>query len=428
MKVIIHPSQVYGNIIAPPSKSITHRAIILSSLAQGQSVLENCLICKDTLYTLSSVKKFGIKTVIRKNKIIVNGNMGIFCKKSKLIKLYLGNSGTTLRFMTAYACLTKNKVLIDGHSRLRERPVEELVIALRKLGSKIVFLGRRKTLPILIKQGNFHGGKISIPGVKSSQFISALLMIAPYSSTDVTINLDDVSSRPYVDLTTGIMKKFGAKIVQSDDRCFLVNANRYYKAVDFKVEGDYSSSSYLMAAAAIKRSKISIAGLNPKSKQGDKFFLKILNKMGVQTSWSNQILTVSAKNNLKAISLSMKDYPDIVPTLSIIASCAKGITRISDIGHLRHKESDRLLAIASQLKKMNINVKISKDNMEIEGGTPQGAAICSFDDHRIIMSFSILGLAAQGNTTIQNSETVNKSYPSFFTDLKDLKANLEIIK
>jgi len=150
--------------------------------------------------------------------------------------------------------------------------------------------------------------------------------------------------------------------------------------------------------------------------------------MGVQTSWSNQILTVSAKNNLKAISLSMKDYPDIVPTLSIIASCAKGITRISDIGHLRHKESDRLLAIASQLKKMNINVKISKDNMEIEGGTPQGAAICSFDDHRIIMSFSILGLAAQGNTTIQNSETVNKSYPSFFTDLKDLKANLEIIK
>ena len=425
MQIKIKPSMVARKITAPPSKSYTHRVIILASLAQGQSVIRNCLLADDTLYTLKACQLLGAKTNLKKNKLEVigtNGNLKVNPQKNKI---FMGNSGTTMRLMTSVVALAKEEVILTGDKRLQERPMSDLIVALKNLGIKVESINKNGCPPIKVKGEDLNGGEVKISGKISSQFISSLLLVSPFAKKDITIKIiDKLKSKPYVDITCNMMKKFGVQVKNNHYQEFLIKTGQRYKAQKCQVEGDYSSASYFFAAAAICPSKITVKGLNINSAQGDKYFLNLLTKMGCSVRKKKKEITVIGKENLKSIKVDMRDYPDIVQSLSIVASCAKGKTTIKNIGHLRYKETDRIRATATELEKMNIKVKTTKDSITIDGGQPKGATIETYNDHRMALSFAILGLKAKGGTIIKNAQVISKSYPNFFKDLKKLGAKI----
>lgn len=413
MNSIIYPGKIHGKVSAPPSKSYTHRALILGALAKGTSVISNILRADDTLRTLSALKSLGVKIIEKKGAVYIQGTNGHFHLPHHNVSLNAQNSGTTLRFLTGLASLTDGEVTISGSSRLHTRPIKELVKALQSLGIHIDCIGRNNEFPpIKITGGSLKGGTIHINGGESSQFISALLLIAPYAADPITIIADRLSSTPYVNITLDLMKHFDAS-VDIRGNSYKISNRQKYQAKDYAVEGDYSSAAYLLAAAAISKSHLTISNLNPLSVQGDKYFIKILKMMG-------------SGSTLYGIEIDMHDYPDLVPTLAVVAAYAQGDTVLKNIGHLRLKESDRVHAIATQLKKMKIAVIEKEDALIISGGKPIGAEIDTYNDHRIAMSFAIAALQAHGKTIIKNAEVVTKSYPDFWKDLKTMGAQLTI--
>ncbi len=408
MDAIIKPSKIGGIISAPPSKSLTHRAIILASLARGNSIISNPLLSEDTRCTINACQKFGTKIDIKSNKLEITGTNGHFPRKLSPIKIFCGLSGTTMRLITAVAGLNPTQVNLTGDKRLLERPIGHLIDALKKLG--IDAKATKKNFPpIKVKGGNLRGGKITISGDISSQFISALLIISPFAKEDMEITVQNLQSAPYVDITIDVMKKFGVEVIQNKNSYFIKSGQKY-KARNYEVEGDYSSASYLFAAASITHSKVKVKNLNPNSVQGDKFFLDILKKM-----------------NDKERHLDLGNYPDLVPTVSVIAASQNGTTTITHIGHLRLKESDRINAIAKELTKMGKNVHTRKDSITIDRGRLIGATIETHNDHRLAMSFAIAGLVAEGKTIIKKAEVVNKSYPNFWKDLIKIGANVKFL-
>lgn len=410
MKVIIFPSKVSGEISAPPSKSYTHRAVILATLAYGKSRITNALISDDTKTTLEACKLLGAKIKLKDTSIEIEGVNGCFPQRSSPITINCGLSGTTTRLITAVATLSPAEIILTGDKRLRERPIGELVRVLKSLGADIK-AENDKFPPVKIKGGNFTGGKIIISGNTSSQFISALLLIAPFAKKDTTLIVKDLKSKPYVDITKDLMKTFGVK-VQENENIYKVKAGQKYKAQNYTVEGDYSSASYFLAAAYLTNSKIDINNLNPGSVQGDKYFSEILKKM---------------KSHKLHRSFNLGNYPDIVPTVAVCAANSTGLTKITNIGHLRVKETDRITAVTTQLRKMNIKVIEEKDSLTIHGGKLKGAVIDTYNDHRIAMSFAIAGLSAKGKIIINDAEVVNKSYPDFWKDLQKVGAKIKIL-
>lgn len=412
MKVKILPSKISGTICAPASKSYTHRAIILASLAEGISVIKNPLISEDTLATIEACKKLGAKITSGKTHLTIKGVNGRFPKSHSTINIFCGFSGTTMRLMTAVASLTKNKIVIDGEKRLRERPMKDLLIALNKFGIEVESVNKDFSLPLMIKGGNLKGGVVNLSGNVSSQFISALLLISPFAKKDTTLIVQNLKSKPYVDITVDLMNTFGVNVKVVGVKYF-IKSGQHYKSKNYTVEGDYSSASYFFAAAAITRSKINLNNLNPEFVQGDKFFL--------------EILKIINSNSAGRINIDLGNYPDLVPTVAILAATRKGETVIGNIKHLRMKESDRIKSLEIGLHKMHIKTSSTLDSLTITGGTLTGAVIDTFNDHRIAMSFAIAGLVADGETVINNAEVVNKSYPGFWEDLIKLGANLEMI-
>lgn len=412
MKAIIFPSRLSGTTVAPPSKSYTHRAIILAALAFGKSRLENTLISDDTKATIEACKLLGAKITVKRNLVEVEGAGGRFPKKSKPITINCGLSGTTIRLIAAIAALSPNEIILTGEKRLTERPIGELVKILKLQGVDIRTAKNNQFPPVKINGGNVTGGEITVSGKISSQFISALLIIAPFALKDTQINISDLKSAPYVDITVDMMRTFGVSALKNGNR-YKIQSGQKYKAQKYKVEGDYSSASYLFAAASVTNSHLKIDNLNPGSVQGDKYFLEILEKM--------------KKNNLPEIKFNLGNYPDIVPSVSVVAASQRGTTIIENIAHLRTKESDRVRALATELSKMNIHVLEKKDALVISGGGLKGAQINTYNDHRIAMSFAVAGLAASGKTVINNAEVVNKSYPDFWKDLQKLGAKIKII-
>ena len=412
MKVKIKPSKVSGTISAPPSKSYTHRAIIIASLADGISVIKDPLISDDTIATVEACRKLGAKITIEKNNMTITGTGGHFPKRKSKINIFCGLSGTTMRLITSVACLSKNKVVIDGERRLRERPMKDLLLALNELGIDVESANRDFLLPIIIKGGILKGGEIKLSGNISSQFISALLLISPFAENDTTIIVKDLRSEPYVNITVDLMKTFGV-MVENKGNSYKVKSGQKYSSRKYTVEGDYSSASYFFAAAAITHSKINFENLNPDSVQGDKYILEIIKIMN--------------NNSSRKINLDLGNYPDIVPTAAVIAATRKGETVIGNIKHLRTKESDRIKSIEEGLQNMHIKTSSTEDSLTIIGGTLTTAVIDTYNDHRIAMSFAIAGLAAVGETVINTAEVVNKSYPGFWKDFKKIGANIEIL-
>lgn len=422
MNIKILPAKIEGKVVAPASKSYSHRAIILACMAQGNSKIAKFLSCDDIKYTISALKLLGANISISKNNIFIKGNNGRFSPKRENNIIFAGNSGTTLRFITAISALSDKSVIIDGSRRLRQRPIKQLIYGLGQLGINIICLSKKNNLPIRIKPGKITGGKINISGKESSQFISSLLLISPFAKKEVILKSSNLCSKPYVDITTDMMRKFGAEI-KIKNNLFFIPPRQKYKGQRYYVEGDYSSASYFLAAAAVTKSTITVTNLRADSLQGDKFIVELLKKMGCNIRQNRQQITISGKS-LKAIKTDMGNYPDIAPTLAVVAACAKGKTIIYNIGNLKFKESNRKKAIGDNLKRMGVQVYSDDNSLQIEGNGLKGTKIETHADHRIAMSFAVAALVADGVTTIKNAQMVSKSYPLFFDDLQKLGAKL----
>lgn len=426
MKLRITPSPVTGEVAAPPSKSYTHRAVIAASLAAGESIIENPLLSDDTLYTVNACRTLGADIKLEGNRLKINGTGGKIKVAPARERIFTGNSGSTIRMIAPLAALSQTKIVLDGDSRLRQRPIGDLISALESLGASARSLEDNGCPPVEIQGGKLSGGEIATSGQISSQHVSALLMITPYTENGLKIRVtNELRSRPYIDITLDVMQAFGIEAVNKDYKEFLVKGGQRYKAGRYRIEGDYSSAAYFLAAGAIGGSPVTVKNLKNNSAQGDRYLLNILSAMGCSVEQQKEAVTISRHNELKGVTIDMGDYPDLVPTVAAVAAYARGQTEMTNIGHLKLKESDRLNDTAAELGKMGIKVEVTGDSMSIYGGRPRGAEFEAHNDHRLAMSLSIAALFAEGNSIISGAETVSKSYPGFFNDLAGLGAKIE---
>jgi len=333
--------------------------------------------------------------------------------------IYAGNSGTTMRFLTALAGLRKGCTLLDGSERMRRRPIGELLSGLEALGVRAYSKEKNDCPPVVVESKGLKGGIARIKSDESSQFLSALLMVAPYASEDVCVEIiGNLSSKPYVDITMDVMSAFGVEVKCDGHHSFFVKAGQHYIPQKYRIEGDASNASYFFSAAALTQGRVRVENLKSNSLQGDIRFLGILRRMGCGVSQGDDWAEVEGKE-LQGIEIDMNGMPDLVPTLAITAAFARGETIIRDIGHLRLKESDRIEALAFELRKMGIRVEEGEDWLRIEGGKAHDAEIDPHNDHRLAMSFAIAGLAIPG-IRIQHERCVDKSFPEFWQKLQRL--------
>ncbi len=426
MKVRITPSSVSGEVSAPPSKSYTHRAVIVASLAAGESIIENPLLSDDTLYTINACRSLGADIELRGDRLKIIGTGGQIRVAPDRQRIFVGNSGSTIRMVAPMAALSQTKVVLDGNSRLRQRPIGDLLSALESLRVHARSLENNGYPPIEIQGGRFSGGEVEISGLVSSQHISSLLMIAPYTEEGLSIKIaGGLHSRPYVDITIDVMQAFGVETENKDYKEFIVKGGQKYQARDYQIEGDYSSAAYFFAAGAIGGKPVTVKNLKADSVQGDRHLLTILSEMGGSVEHQEEQVRISRNKELTGITVDMGDYPDIVPTVAVVAAYAHGKTKINNIGHLKFKETDRLSDVAAELVKMGIRTDVTENTMTVYGGKPKGAEIEVHADHRLAMGFAIAALFAEGGSIISGAEAVSKSYPQFFTDLKKLGAKIE---
>jgi len=421
MNITVTPSKINGTVTAPPSKSATHRAVILASLATGKSVIDNPLFSDDTRRTIDGLVALGIPIEVFEKSIVVHGGPDQLHAPTTTVELE--NSGTSLRLLTGIAALINGETTFTGSKRLLERPMSDLADALLQIGVTVA-IDKQK---IAIKgRGVIPGEAIRINAAKSSQFLSSLLLISPLAEKDTSISISDLQSKPYVALTIEMMRQFGVH-VEADEllTTITIPGKQQYKPRSIIIEGDYSSSSYLFAAAALVGGGVTVTNLNKNSTQGDRYFLTLIEQMGCVISFANTRASVTRVRPLRPLTIALGDYPDIVQTVAIVAAVADGETILTDIAHLQHKETDRLHDTATELSKFGISVTASRDELRIRGGIPNGATITTHNDHRMAMAFSILGLAAKGETVISNAEVVTKSYPDFFVDLKKIGARIK---
>jgi len=416
MKQIKTTDNLDASVNIPGSKSVTHRYLIMAALAQGRSWLGNGLWCDDTGYTATALERFGAQIRHSPKAIEVIGTGGVLNCPSEPI--YLENAGTSMRLLTAVACLGRGSSVLVGNERLHTRPMEELLVALRPLGGVVESLQERGYPPVRIHGSGLKGGRTIVNASRSSQFVSAILLAAPYAAQPVEITVEGLVSKPYVDVTLDGMSKFGVKARWVDKNNLRVEAPGHYSAGSYHVEGDCSSASYFWAAAAITRGKVLTRNILRESRQGDLAFLDILCQMGCRAEWHDYGVTLYG-GELRSIEVDMKDMPDMVPTLAVTAAFAQGTTVITNVGHLRIKESDRLRAIAEGLEKMDVQVEEGEDHLSIRGGSPRGALIHCHNDHRIAMSFAVAGLVAKG-VLIDEEMCVNKSFPQFWETFEQL--------
>jgi 3-phosphoshikimate 1-carboxyvinyltransferase len=428
VKLRIKPSKVSGMVSAPPSKSYTHRALILGSLAQGETVIENFLASNDTQYTINACRSLGVNIQSDGKTVRIVGSGGRFSVQPRQETIFVGNSGSTIRMVAPLAALARDRVVFDGDARLRQRPINDLLSVLKILGVQASSVNGDGYPPIEVQGGRLLGGEVVVSGMTSSQHISSLLMIAPYAKRNIKIKVvDGLHSKPYVDITIDAMRQFGIDVVDYNQKDFTVTSGQKYRGKRYEIEGDYSSAAYLFAMAAIGQRPITVGNLKANSVQGDRHFLDILSQMGCYVNYREGGVEVTRDKALTGLSLDMGDYPDIAPTLAIVAAFAKGKTEITNIGHLRYKETDRINNTATELRKMGIKVDVTESMMSIDGGKPKGAVIETYNDHRMAMSFATAALFAEGDTIINGAEAVTKSYPAFFTDLAQIGARVQEI-
>lgn len=401
---------------APPSKSYTHRALIIASLAGGRSRIIRPLRARDTMITCRALRTLGSDIFSSGEDFLITGNSGtLSCREG--LTLDMENSGTSLRLLTSVTLLCNNGVIITGNARMQERPVGSLVTALNELGGRIRYPGRPGFPPLLV-EGLFEGGAVTIPGDISSQFISSLLIAGPYALSDIGITITGtVASRSYIDLTCDCMKAFGVIPEREGYRKFTIRSGGRYSARDYLIEGDYSSASYFFAIAAACGGRVRVTNLNPESVQGDRAFLEAIRMMGCTICFSRSGVVVESPGKLSGISIDMSSSPDTVQTLCMLAAGASSPSVITGISHLKYKESDRLQSTADIINNLGGNVTITADSVTILPVPLHAGTIDPLDDHRTAMSAAVLALT-RGDIIIKNAECVDKSFPGFWNELK----------
>lgn len=401
----------------PGSKSYSHRIAIAAALADGTSTISNFLESEDTGHTLSALEQLG--TVIRKtgDRIEITGGNERFESCSKPV--FIGNSGTTMRLLTAAAALGKGTCRLYGTDRMHERPIGELLHALVQLGVSAVSINGNGCPPVEIQGGTLTGGPVDLDCGISSQYLSAILLIAPCTVKGIEINVTrGPVSRPYVDMTVDIMNRFGIDLHRNGHAWFNIPGKQIYRSGSYKVEPDCSQAGYFWAAGAVTGAEVKVSGITQDSRQGDVRFVELLRAMGCRVSHAPDGISVKG-GALTAIDADMGDMPDLVPTLAVVAAFARGVTVIRNVAHLAVKESDRLAAVSNELSRMGIEAGKTDDGLRITGGTPHGAVIETYNDHRIAMCFAVAGLVVPG-IFIRDPGCVEKSFPNYWDVLEEL--------
>jgi 3-phosphoshikimate 1-carboxyvinyltransferase len=423
--IVRRTERLSGEVCAPSSKSYTQRMLIAASLSLGISKISGPLVSDDTEATLRAVKALGAKVSVAKGCWTVEGASPL---KGAKDPIDCGESGATLRFMIPVAALAAEpSVFLLGKS-LELRPVEPLLQSLEQLGveTTIEKIGGKSS--IKVQGGGIQGGKTSIRGDVSSQFISGLMFACPLARKDMEITLTTpLESKGYVQMTREVLSKHGVEVTISEDfRQIRVPSGQTYKPCDHSVPGDFSSVAFLLAAAAITRSDVTVTNLDYSLVQGDKAIVAILKQMGVRGKvCSNQIEIKGTGDLLKAVDVNAKDTPDLVPVCAALACYANGTSRIHDAQRLRLKESDRLQSLYTELRKMGADIAVDEGSLTVKGPCKlHGAEIDPHNDHRIAMACAVAALGAEGETVIHDAECVKKSYPRVFNDLHSLGANV----
>ena len=417
MKAEAKLEAVPTTITVPGSKSLTQRALIAAALAEGNSFIRHALVAEDTLHLISGLKALGAGIESTDDGYHVCGTAGVVKNNGK--EIFLGYNGTALRFLTAMVCLGRGKYVLTGEKRLRERPVGALVKALQSMGVDISC--HNNCPPVAIMANGLSGGKITLKDIESSQYVSALLLCAPYTAKGIELTLQgDIVSAPYIDLTISVMKDFGANISETGKNQYNVSAAKLYSGREYRVEVDASSASYFFLAAALLKKAIRVCGIRRQSKQGDIRWLNILEELGCKVLAGENWVEVTGTNLTEGnLTFDLNDMPDMVPTLAILAAFRKGQTAITNVAHLRLKESNRLAAMVTELTRIGIEAAELPDGLMIRGGKPVAAGIQTYNDHRIAMSFAIAGLVIPG-IDISDRKCVDKSFPGFWKELRKI--------
>ena len=410
-----------GEVCAPPSKAYTQRMLIAAALSHGTSKILGPLFSDDTEATLRAVTSLGAKVKAAEDCWTVEGAQPL---KGSQTPIDCGESGATLRFMIPVAALApESSVFVLGKS-LERRPIKPLLQSLKQLGVEAHSQHLGSKASIYVQGGGISGGKTTMRGDISSQFVSGLMFACPMARADTKITLTTpLESKGYVQMTKAVLAEHGIKVsISGEFDCLRIPSNQTYKPCDHRVPSDFSSAAFLLAVAAITRSEVSVKNLSYETVQGDKAVLEILKQMGVNGKVCKDHVEIDGKGSLlEAVDVDARDIPDLVPVCTVLACYAKGTSKIHDAHRLRYKESDRLLSLHLELKKMGAQITMDESSLTVKGPCElHGATIDPHNDHRVAMACAVAALGASGETRIQDAECVRKSYPKFFSDLRAL--------
>ena len=412
MERYLEPSAIKGKIKAPSSKSMTQRAIAAAMLADGQSIISNPSYCDDSLAAMSIAVGLGARVEPQVNELKINGSVVL-----KEPKLNCGESGLAIRMFAPIAALYPTEITMVGANSLKKRPMQMIEQALNQLGVKCT--SSEGFLPLTI-HGPIVGGYCEIDGSVSSQLLTGLLMALPLAKKDSEIKVNNLKSKPYIDMTIEILKSFGIEIQKNDYHLFKIAGNQQYKPHNYTIESDWSGGAFLLVAGAIN-GQLTIHGLRTDSLQSDMAVIKVLEKAGAEMKIQEDHIEIS-KSELKCFEFDATESPDLFPPLVALASYCKGVSKIKGVSRLIYKESDRAATLKKEFGKMGINIEINGDVMYVTGGQPIGAHVESHEDHRIAMALAVASLGAKEPVYIRDSQCVAKSYPGFFDDLRELGA------
>jgi 3-phosphoshikimate 1-carboxyvinyltransferase len=407
-----------ATVHVPGSKSVTNRALLISALADGSSTIKNPLFSDDSYWLMHALVRLGfhLRVDARAAEIRITGHRGIIPRHD--VEVFVGNAGTVGRFLPPALALGEGPYVVDGTARMRERPVEDLVDAMRLLGAAVGYTEEEGRFPLVVEGGGIGGGNARVRGKSSSQFVSGLLMAAPYAREPVTLEAWGREEWPYVAITTEIMRAFGVE-VEVGEACYEVEP-AVYRARDYEVEPDASAASYFMAAAALTGGRVRIEGIGARSAQGDLRFAEVLDQMGCEVEVREGFVEVRGPERLRGVEVDMNAFSDTMMTLAAIAPFASTPTFIKNIEHTRYQETDRISAVATELRRLGVSVEEGRDGLRIKPGAIRPAVVETYGDHRMAMAFAVTGLVAPG-IWIRDPGVVTKTFPGYFELLDALR-------
>lgn len=406
-----------GTIRVPPSKSYTHRAVVMASLAPGVSRISNPLVSRDTVATFGACKAMGATLEESSSSLVVSG-----CRPSSPADVVnVENSGSTLRFMTsAFSLAPEGFAILTGDSSIRRRPMGPLLSALSQLGVRAWSAPGNGCAPIIVEAGGMRGGRAEMRGDVSSQFVSSVLISTPLAREDTFLRVLNPVSRPYIDATMALSERFGVRIQRDGYSEFNVEGGQAFRATDFRIPADFSSASFIMAAVAIAGGRVELGGLAGDCPQGDSKIIDILREMGVKTSrQADSVLVEADGSELAGGKLNLSDTPDLLPVLSALALKCDGPLELTGVTHARFKETDRISVLAEELRKTGARIEERPDGIRIS--KPRSVSAAELDargDHRMFMAFALASLLSQGSISVSGEESLDVSYPAFLTDME----------